>query len=96
MSPEVAEGIWDRMITFGRYGFSIIHAVEYALITYACMFLKHYYPMEWWASILTNASEQEITGSFWPYVKDMVFHQISIYLATSWSWIMQMKKFDLN
>jgi hypothetical protein len=28
--------------------------------------------MEWWASILTNASEQEITGSFWPYVKDMV------------------------
>jgi len=72
VSPEVAEGIWDRMITFGRYGFSIIHAVEYALITYACMFLKHYYPMEWWASILTNASEQEITGSFWPYVKDMV------------------------
>jgi DNA polymerase III subunit alpha len=72
VSPEVAEGIWDRMITFGRYGFSIIHAVEYALITYACMYLKHYYPMEWWASILTNASEQEITGSFWPYVKDMV------------------------
>jgi DNA polymerase III alpha subunit len=72
VSLEVAEGIWDRMITFGRYGFSIIHAVEYALITYACMFLKHYYPMEWWAAILTNASEQEITGSFWPYVKDMV------------------------
>jgi DNA polymerase III alpha subunit len=72
VAPSVAEGIWDRMITFGRYGFSIIHAVEYALITYACMYLKHYYPMEWWASILTNASEQEITGSFWPYVKDMV------------------------
>ena len=26
VSSEVAEGIWDRMVTFGRYGFSVIHA----------------------------------------------------------------------
>lgn len=71
-TPEVAEKIWDQMVTFGRYGFSIIHAVEYALITYACMFLKHFYPLEWWAAVLTNATEQEITGKFWPYVKDFV------------------------
>lgn len=72
VSEEIAEGIWDRMVTFGRYGFSIIHAVEYAMITYACMFLKHYYPLEWWAAVLTNADEQEITGTFWPHVKDLV------------------------
>ncbi len=72
VSPEIAEGIWERMVTFGRYGFSVIHAVEYAHITYACMFLKHYYPLEWWAAILTNATEQEITGKFWPFVKDIV------------------------
>lgn len=72
VGKEVAEKIWDQMETFGRYGFSIIHAVEYAMITYACMFLKYYYPLEWWAAILTNATEQEITGKFWPYVKDMV------------------------
>ncbi len=72
VSEEVAEAIWDRMITFGRYGFSIIHAVEYSMITYACMFLKHYYPLEWWAAILTNAPEQEITGIFWPHVKEVV------------------------
>lgn len=71
-TPEIAEGIWERMVTFGRYGFSVIHAVEYAHITYACMFLKHHYPLEWWAGILTNATEKEITGKFWPYVKDMV------------------------
>ena len=73
VSAEIAEGIWDRMETFGRYGFSIIHAVEYALITYASMFLKYHYPMEWWAAVLTNADEQEITGVFWPHVKDIVF-----------------------
>lgn len=72
VSKETADTIWEQMVTFGRYGFSIIHAVEYAMITYACMFLKHYYPLEWWAAILTNATEQEITGKFWPYVKDMV------------------------
>lgn len=72
VSQEIAEKIWERMVTFGRYGFSVIHAVEYAHITYACMFLKHFYPLEWWAAILTNATEQEISGKFWPYVRDMV------------------------
>lgn len=72
VSPEIAEGIWERMVTFGRYGFSVIHAVEYAHITYACMFLKYHYNLEWWAAILTNATEQEITGKFWPFVKDIV------------------------
>jgi DNA-directed DNA polymerase III PolC len=72
VSQDTAEKIWDQMETFGRYGFSIIHAVEYAMITYACMYLKHHYPLEWWAAILTNATEQEITGKFWPYVKDLV------------------------
>lgn len=72
VTEEIAEGIWDRMVTFGRYGFSIIHAVEYAHITYACMFLKYHYNLEWWAAILTNATEQEITGKFWPFVKDIV------------------------
>ena len=51
---------------------TIAHNCEYAHITYACMFLKHHYPLEWWAAILTNASEQEISGKFWPYVHDLV------------------------
>lgn len=72
VTEEVAEAIWSQMVTFGRYGFSIIHAVEYALITYASTFLKHYYKLEWWAAVLTNAEEQEITGKFWPHVKDIV------------------------
>ena len=51
---------------------AVAHNCEYAHITYACMFLKHYYKLEWWAAVLTNATEREITGNFWPYVKDMV------------------------
>jgi DNA polymerase III alpha subunit len=72
VTKDIAEAIWERMVTFGRYGFSIIHAVEYAHITYACMFLKHFYPLEWWASVLTNAKEKEISGELWKYIKDLV------------------------
>jgi DNA-directed DNA polymerase III PolC len=69
---ETAEKIWEQMVTFGRYGFSIIHSYEYAMITYACMFLRHNYSLDWWSSVLTNASEKEVTGKFWPYVKHLI------------------------
>jgi DNA-directed DNA polymerase III PolC len=67
-----AEEIWNQMETFARYGFSIIHAVGYSMISYACMYLKHHYPLEWWASVLSNAEEKEIKEIFWKHVKDIV------------------------
>ena len=72
VSQETAEKIWDQMVTFGRYGFSIIHSYEYAKITYACMFLRHYYKLAWWSAVLTNADQKEITGVFWPHVKRLI------------------------
>lgn len=67
-----AEEIWERMVTFGRYGFNLSHAVGYGHITYACMFLRHFYPLEWWSAVLSNAEQNEITGKFWRHVKDLV------------------------
>jgi DNA polymerase-3 subunit alpha len=72
VSLEVAEKIWNQMVTFGRYGFSIIHSKEYALITYACMFLRYNYPLAWWSAVLTNADEKEITGKLYPHVKHLL------------------------
>lgn len=72
VSQETAEKIWEQMVTFGRYGFSIIHSYEYAKITYACMFLKHYYKLAWWSAVLTNAEQKEITGVFWSHVKHLI------------------------
>lgn len=69
---EVAEKIWDQMVTFGRYGFSIIHSYEYGMVTYACMFLRHNYKLDWWAAVLTNADEKEITGKFWKFAKELI------------------------
>jgi DNA polymerase III alpha subunit len=36
------------------------------------MFLKHHYNLEFWAAILTNAKEKEITGRLWPHVKHLL------------------------
>lgn len=72
IGQEKADRLWGMMETFARYSFNKSHSTAYAVIAYACMFLKHFYPLEWWAAVLTNATEQEITGKFWPFVKDIV------------------------
>jgi DNA-directed DNA polymerase III PolC len=72
IARETAEKIWDMMITFGRYSFNKSHSYCYSTISYACAFLKYHYPLEWWASILTNATAKEINEKFYPYVRDMV------------------------
>ena len=72
VDEETALKIWDMMETFARYGFNKSHAVSYSFISYACAFLMHHYPLEWWASVLSNASDKEIKEVFFKYVKDIV------------------------
>lgn len=68
-SQAEAEQLWERIVTFGRYAFNKSHAISYAMVTYACMFLRHHKAIDWWASVATNADEKEITGKFWPHLK---------------------------
>jgi DNA-directed DNA polymerase III PolC len=72
VSPEIAQQIWDQIEAGSRYNFNKSHAVSYAFITYACMFLKHHYPLEWWASVLTNATEAEISQKLYKHVRNFL------------------------
>jgi DNA-directed DNA polymerase III PolC len=72
VGAEVAEKIWQQMETFSRYGFNKSHAVSYAFISYACMYLKHHFPLEWWTAILTNADESEISGDLFKHVRELM------------------------
>jgi DNA-directed DNA polymerase III PolC len=72
VSDAVAHKIWDMMETFGQYGFSIIHAVEYAMITYATAFLKAHYPLEWWSGVLSNSNPKEINEKYWKHVRNLM------------------------
>ena len=72
VGKEQAQQVWDGLVTFSAYGFNKSHATAYCVISYACAWLKHYYPLEWWCAVLSNASKEEVSEKFWPYVQDIV------------------------
>lgn len=62
--------IIDQIMASSRYSFNKSHATAYAYNSYACMWLKTNYPLDWWKSVLSNADKNEIIINFWKYVKD--------------------------
>lgn len=66
LGEKQSEELWDMFITFGQYGFNLSHSISYVTISYACAFLKHHYPLEWWTAVLGNADRNEIDEKFWP------------------------------
>lgn len=53
--PEkVAEQIYNDMMDFAKYAFNKSHAAAYAVVAYQTAWLKHYYPVEFMAALLTS------------------------------------------
>lgn len=71
-SKEQAQAVWDFIGTWAAYGFNKSHAVCYVVIAYACAFLKHYYPLEWWTAVLRNADKEEINEEFWKHCGHLI------------------------
>lgn len=67
LGEEQANELWKSLETFGQYGFNKSHATAYVIITYACAFLKHHFPLEWWTAVLRNADRNEVNEKFWPH-----------------------------
>lgn len=65
---QIAQQIWDRLITFSNYGFCKAHALSYSTISYACAWLKYHYPLEWWTSVLSHSSKDSIDTKYWKEV----------------------------
>ena len=72
LGAEVADELWKSLETFGQYGFNKSHATAYVIISYACAFLKHHYPLEWWCAVLRHASKDEISSKFWAHCGHMI------------------------
>ena len=72
LGEETANTIWQSMETFAQYGFNKSHAVAYVTISYACAFLKHHFPLEWWTAVLRHADKDEISTKFWPHCGDLI------------------------
>jgi DNA polymerase III subunit alpha len=50
---KIAEETFDLMAKFAAYGFNKSHSAAYGLVTYQTAYLKHYFPEEFFAGLLT-------------------------------------------
>ncbi len=71
-----SEILFDLMAEFAKYGFNKSHAAAYCVITAQTAWLKHYYPVEFFAALLTTeiSNIENITK----YIKDAKKHNIKI------------------
>lgn len=54
VDEKAAGEVFDEMIDFAKYAFNKSHATVYALVAYQTAYLKHFYPVEFMAAMLTS------------------------------------------
>lgn len=68
-SEQTVDLLISQIKASEKYSFNKSHAVSYAKVAYACMWLRENYPLDFWKAILTNAERSEIASKFWRHVK---------------------------
>lgn len=69
-SQDQADMLFKQIMASSKYSFNKSHSISYAHVGYACQYLKTKYPLEWWASVLGNASKTELP-KFWDHCKHL-------------------------
>ena len=54
ISEATANKIFDEMTSFARYAFNKSHAAAYAVVSFQTAYLKHYYPVQYMAALMTS------------------------------------------
>ncbi len=67
ISEETANRIFDEMTDFASYAFNKSHAAAYAVVSYQTAWLKHYYPAEFMAALMTSVMDN--TGKTSEYIQ---------------------------
>lgn len=62
LEEDVAANVFDQIEEFAGYAFNASHSVEYTVISYWNMWLKVYYPEEFFAAALSILSEEKFPG----------------------------------
>lgn len=65
-SEKVANEIYDSMLDFAQYAFNKSHAASYAVLSMQTAYLKHYYPAEYMAALLTSVIDT--AGKLYDYL----------------------------
>ena len=57
-SKEQSEGVCNVLSAYSNYSFNRSHSKSYSELGYITLYAKHFYPLEWWCSVL-NTEEDE-------------------------------------
>ena len=68
LSANVANEIFDEMMSFASYAFNKAHAAAYAYVAYQTAWLKCHYPCEFFAALLTSFLDN--TGKVVQYINE--------------------------
>jgi DNA polymerase-3 subunit alpha len=75
IDAKTANKIMDAITFFGSYGFNKSHATEYGMIAFWSMFLKVYYPLEFFWALLKNEPDRIRVAQL---AKDVKKHDIKL------------------
>ena len=76
-TDELAQEVWRQMSSFAGYAFCKAHSASYAVESYQSLYLKTYYPQEFYTAVINNF------GGFyhtWVYVSEARRHGAKINL----------------
>ena len=76
---QIINQVYDLISRFAEYGFNKSHAVAYAMITAQMAYLKAYYPLEFYASILDSQNSKNDI-KFSKYIGEIKKSGIDIHL----------------
>lgn len=63
--PELADEVWKRLGDAEAYGFNKSHCVAYTLVSYYTMWLKVYYPIEfYWANMMVDPENEDMLREY--------------------------------
>lgn len=64
VDEATANAIFDEMMDFASYAFNKSHAAAYAFVTYQTAYLKHFYPAQYMAALLSSVldSPEKVAG----------------------------------
>lgn len=65
VDEKTANEIYDLMVEFAKYAFPKAHSVAYAALAYETAYLKHYYPVEFMAALISSIMGSSNTVSLY-------------------------------
>ena len=76
VDAKIAERVFDLMEKFAGYGFNRSHSAAYGMLTYQTAYLKHYFPVEFFAALLT--CDKDDTDAIVKFIAEAKGHGIRV------------------